>query len=197
MCIAMERVVQYRPCKLLRVTYGLYEESVRHLLGPQIPQSMMTLHVSGEAMPPLHSAESPPKGHKIRTGYLTLACFGPKKRRKCYVTPAFSGVPNTKRWHHNQKSLPHPFLLGGPKHGGNPTSPMHSRGSPTKGNKIRSGCLTLAFSGAQKTPEMLCHCCTLGGPQQKGIKIRSGYPTLAFSGAQKTRCCLAIGVAWP
>ena len=57
---------------------------------------------------------------------------GPKRGLKCYVTRAFSGVPNTKRREQNQKW------------------------SPTKGNKIRSGYLTPAFSGAQKRTEMLC-----------------------------------------
>ena len=57
--------------------------------------------------------------------------------------------------------------------------------SPTKGNKIRSGCLTLAFSGAQKRAEMLRHPCILGDPQTKGDKIRSGSLTPAFSGAHK------------
>ena len=52
---------------------------------------------------------------------------------------AFSGIPN--KGEQNQKC------------------------SPTKGNKIRSGCLTLAFSGAQKRAEMLPHPCILGGPQ--------------------------------
>ena len=37
--------------------------------------------------------------------------------------------------------------------------------SPTKGDKIRSSCLTLALSGAQKRAEMLCHPCLLGRPQ--------------------------------
>ena len=46
---------------------------------------------------------------------------------------------------HNQKWLPHPCLLRGPKEGGNATSPLHSRGSPAKANKIRSGCLTPYF----------------------------------------------------
>ena len=58
-------------------------------------------------------------------------------------------------------------------------------GSPTKGNKIRSGCLTLVFSGAQKRAEMLRHPCILRDPQTKGDKIRSGSLTPAFSGAQK------------
>ena len=76
---------------------------------------------------------------------------GPKRGRNCYVTPAFSGIPNAKR-----------------------------------GEKIRSGYLTLAFSGAQKRAKLLRNPCILGNPQrQRGQKIRSGYLTLAFSGAQK------------
>ena len=61
--------------------------------------------------------------------------------------------------------LCHPCILGGPQ---------------TKRDKIRSGCLTLAFSGAQKRAEMLCHPCFLGGPQTKRDKIRSEYLTPAF-----------------
>ena len=57
---------------------------------------------------------------------------------------AFSGIPN--KWEQNQKC------------------------SPTKGNKIRSGCLTLAFSGAQKRAEMLCRPSILGDPQHRGKK---------------------------
>ena len=52
------------------------------------------------------------------------------------VTPAFSGIP--KKGKQNQKRLPHPCLLGGPKEGGNATSPLHYRGSPTKGSKTKS-----------------------------------------------------------
>ena len=66
--------------------------------------------------------------------------------------------------------LCHPCILGDPQ---------------TKGNKIRIGCLTPAFSGAQKRAEMLCHPCILGDPQTKGNKIRIGCLTTAFSGAHK------------
>ena len=51
----------------------------------------------------------------------------------------------------------------------------------TKGDNIRIGCLTPAFSGAQKRAEMLRHPCILGDPQTKGDKIRIDYLTLAFS----------------
>ena len=46
----------------------------------------------------------------------------------------------------NQKWLPHPCLLGGPKEGGCYVKPAFS-GIPNKGNKIRSGYPTPAFSG--------------------------------------------------
>ena len=83
-----------------------------------------------------------------------LPSWGPKRGRDCYVTPAFSGIPNTKQGEkiksgyltpaflgaqkgagllrnpcilgdpqhqaqgENQKWLPHPCLLEGPKGGG-------------------------------------------------------------------------------
>ena len=84
--------------------------------------------------------------------------LGPKEGRKCYVTPAFSGVPIKGK--QNQKSKPSlrvtmmhratkrgfkdspGFLKStgrlGPKEGENAMLPLHSRGSSTKGNKIRS-----------------------------------------------------------
>ena len=56
---------------------------------------------------------------------------------------------------------------------------------PFSGDKIRSGCLTIAFSGAQKRAEVLHNPCILRGPQTKGDKIRIGGLTAAFWGAQK------------
>ena len=77
-------------------------------------------------------------------------------------------------------------LLGGPKEGGNATSPLHSWGSSNKKkDKTRNGNLTPAFSGAQKRAEMLCYPCILRDPQTKKNKFRIGCLTLAFSGAQK------------
>ena len=60
------------------------------------------------------------------------------------------------------------YLLRGPKEGGNAMSPLHSRGSPTKANKIISRCLNSAFSDAQKRAEMRRRPCILGCPQQRG-----------------------------
>ena len=192
----------------------------------------------GNAMSPLHSRGSPTKGNKIRSGCPTAAFSGSKGGQTCYITPAFSGIPNKEEQNHkwllhpylieakkrlemlrhpcflagpqphargaksevdasplpspgpkrgqkcyvtrefsgipnkgeqNHKQLPHPCLLGGPKEGGNATSHLHSRGSQTKGNKITSGCLTLAFSGAKKRAEMLRHSYILAGAQPQAL----------------------------
>ena len=73
----------------------------------------------------------------------------PKRGRKFYVTNALSGIPNAKCKKQNQKW------------------------SPTKENKIRSGCLTHAFSGAQKRAEMVRDPCILGDPQRQMQKAKS------------------------
>ena len=84
------------------------------------------------------------KGDKIRSGYQKrnedcpsflngTGRLGPKRGRKCYITPAFSGIPQQRGT--NQNWLPHHCLLGGPKEGRNATPPLHSRGYPTKGTK--------------------------------------------------------------
>ena len=86
-------------------------------------------------------------------------------------------VPN--KGEHNQKWLPHPCLPRGPKEGGNATSPLHSRGSPTPsvGSKIRSGCLTPAFLGAKKWADMLHHPWILGGSQRQARGAKSEVAT--------------------
>ena len=62
--------------------------------------------------------------------------------------------------------LRHHCILGGPK---------------KKGDKIRIGCLTLTFSGAQKRVEMRRHPCILGGPQTKGWQNQKSKPTLGVT----------------
>ena len=143
---------------------------------------------------------SPTKGNKYRSGCLILPSRWPKRGRKCYITPPLSGIPNAKRGELNQD---------GPQHRGTKSevaaSALPSRGSPTKGNKIRSGpqqrgtkselaasplpsrgpkrgrkCYaTPAFSGAKKRAEMLPHPCNLGNPQHGGTKSQlAGSPLL-------------------
>ena len=135
------------------------------------------------------------RGAKSEVATSPLPSQGPKRARKCYVQPAFSGVPNAKRREQNQKWLPHPCPLRAPKEGGNATPPLHSRSSPTPsaGSKIRSGYLTLAFSGAQKRAEMLRPTCILWGPQRQaqGAKSEMATSSLPSWGPKRGRKCYA------
>ena len=83
------------------------------------------------ATQPLHSRGSPNKGGEPEVVASPLPCWGPKRERKCQITPSFSGIPQ-------------------------------------QGNKIRSGCLTPAFSGAQRGAHVLSNPCVLGRTQTTG-----------------------------
>ena len=61
----------------------------------------------------------------------------------------------------------------------------------TKGDKIRIGCLTPAFSGAQKWAEMLYYPVILGDPQTKG-DIRIGCLTPEAANSDFVTFCLGI-----
>ena len=138
----------------------------------------------GWATSPLHSWGSPTKGNTIRSGCLTRALSRAQKGAKMLYHPCILGGPQHQargaasqvvpnEGEQNQKWLQHPCLLGGRKEGGWATSPLHSWGSPTKGNKIRGGCLTRAFSGAQNRAKMLHHPCILRGPQRQARGAKS------------------------
>ena len=127
------------------------------------------------------------RGTKSELAASTMPPRGPKSGWKCYVTFAFSGVPN--KGNQNQNWLPQPCLLGGPKVGGSATSPLHSRGSPTKGNKIRIGYLNHAFSRAQKRAEVLRHRCILGGPKQRGKYSQLAALAMPSQGPKSGRKC--------
>ena len=170
-------------------------EMLRHpcMLGG--PRSQARGTKSEVATSPLLSRGSPTPsaGNKSRSGCLTLPSRGPKKRRKCYVTLAFAGVPNTKRGEQNRKWLPHPCLLGGPIKGGNATFPLHYRGSPTPsaGNKIRIGCSTPAFSGAQNRAKVLRQPCILEDPRPSGGKSEVAALALPSQKPKRGRKCYA------
>ena len=125
------------------------------------------------------------KRDKIRIDYLTRAFLGgPQVGGKCYITPAFSGVPKQRgtkselttypvpSWGptSGRKMLHNPCILGVPEQRGTKseltTYPVPSWG-PTSGRK------------------MLHNPCILGGPQTKRDKIRIDYLTRAFLGAHK------------
>ena len=97
----------------------------------------------------------------------------------------YGGTSLERRGHPAAVWLPHPCLLWGPQVGGNATSPYILGDPQTKGDKLRNGYLSLAFSRPHKWAKMLHHPCILGDPQTKGDKIRIGCLTHAFSGANK------------
>ena len=95
-----------------------------------------------------------------------------------------------------------PYDLRGPKKSANDSSPMHSRGSSTPSaqskigggprqriNKRRSGCLTPAFSLAEKRAEVLHQPCKLGEPQQRGTKSEVATSPLPSRGHKTGRNC--------
>ena len=64
-------------------------------------------------------------------------------------------------------------------------NPCVVRHTQTKWGNIRIGCLTPAFSGAQKRAEVQRNTYNLRDTQIKGGEITIGYLTPTFSGAQK------------
>ena len=90
------------------------------------------------------------RGTKSELAAFALPSQGPKSGRKCYVTLAFSGVPNK-----------------GDKIRSGYLTPTFS-GFPKRGDKIKSGYLTPAFSGAHKWAELLRNPCIVRDPQQRG-----------------------------
>ena len=115
----------------------------------------------------------------------------PTGGRKCYVTPAFSGLPKQGD-----------NVKGGPQVGGSAESSLRSRGSPNKakggpqvGTRATSTCVLqrpvqkgTETKVAHMWAEVLHHRCLLGGAQTGGQSQRwppSGrkcYITLAVSG---------------
>ena len=140
------------------------EDQIR--IGPQ---------AGGNATSPLRSPQSPNKGGQNQNW--------PTNGRKCYITPAFSGIPKQRGTkselaHKWAEIVHHPCILGdsqtkgdkiriGPQVGGNATSPMRSRGSPNKARQNqnwptsgRKCYVTPAFSGI---------------PKQRGIKSKLAH----------------------
>ena len=127
------------------------------------PIAMSTVHSRGSPTPSTgRKFKSGPlqRGTKSKVAASPLSSRRPKRGRKCYITPACSGIPNLGD--KNQKRLPHlcfsgaqkraemlhhPCILGDPQLRGRKSkvaaSPLPSRG-PKGGPKC---CVTRAFSG--------------------------------------------------
>ena len=70
-------------------------------------------------------------GEEIRSGCLTPAFSEAHNWAELRCHPCIFGGPQRQAREENQKWLPPPCLLGGPKEGGIATSPLHSQGSTT------------------------------------------------------------------
>ena len=135
------------------------------------------------------------RGTKSEVATSPVPPQGTKRGRKCDRTAAFSGIANIGE--QNENCLPHPCLLAGPKEGGNAMSPLHSQGSPTPRQGVKS---EVVLDIGEQNQKWVPHPCLHGCPEEggnatssvhflesptSGNKIRSGYLTPAFLRAQK------------
>ena len=115
---------------------GLPNKADKFRIGYLTPSLLGGPQVGGIAKSPLHSRGSPTKGTKSELVASPLPSRGPTSGRNFYVTPTFSGVPES-------------------------------------GDKIKSGYLTTALSGAHKWVELLRNPAFSRVPS-KGDKSKSG-----------------------
>ena len=151
------------------------------------------------------------RGFKDCPGFLnSTGRLGPKRGRKCYITPAFSGVPN--KWEQNQKSKPRlgVTMMHHATKRGFKDCPGFLNSTGRLGPKRGWKCyVTPAFSGVpnkweqnQKTKPrprvtMMHHATRRGFKDCPGFLNSTGrlgakrgrkcYVTLAFSGVPKRR----------
>ena len=123
-------------------------------------------------MSPPHSRVSPMPARRVKSELVAspLPCREDQKKAEMLHLVCILREPRRQaRVAKSDMIAPTPALSGGLKEGGNATSALHSRGSPTPsvGSKSRSGCLTHDLLAAQKRAEMLCHPCILGGPHRQ------------------------------
>ena len=121
--------------------------------------------VGGIATQPLHSRGSPAKRRNSKLATSPLPSWGPINWQKCFVTPAFLGVP--KQGDNIRIGHPTPTFLGAEKWSELLRNPCIHRG-PLQRGEIQNWLLTRDFSGAQKRRDLLLNPCILGGPQQRG-----------------------------
>ena len=122
---------------------------------------------------------SPTKAAKSQVATSPLHSEGPKRGRKCYVTPAFSGIPNTKRG--EQKMTSGPVQMRTKSEGA--TSPRPFEG-PKRGRKCY---VTPAFSGicnANRSKQKIRN-----GYQLRGTKSEVATSPLPSHGPKRGRKC--------
>ena len=102
-------------------------------------------------------------------------------------------VPNAKRGEQNQKWLSHPAFSGGPKEGGNATSPLQARGSPTPsaGNRSNMVASALPCREAKKRAKILRPLCFSEVPnanRREQNYIWSPHPCLVVRPKRGQKC---------
>ena len=110
----------------------------------------------------------PTKGNKNTSGCLTPTFSEAQKRAELRHNPCILGDTGKRGTKSEKAASPPPSR--GPKRGRNCGITPAFSGIPTKGNKIRSGYLTPAFSGAQKRAELRHNPCILGDTGKRGTK---------------------------
>ena len=100
----------------------------------------------------MHSRGSPARGTQSEVDTSPLPVGGPTRGRNCYVTTAFSAVPNKGSRITTGYLAP---LFWGPTRGQNCYVTPAFSGIPNKGYKITRGYLTAAFLGAHRRAKLL------------------------------------------
>ena len=125
------------------------------------------------------------------------AFSGAQKRAELLHNPSILGGPQRQAQGQNQKWLPEPCPLGGPKDGGIAMEPLHSWGSPMRGEKITTGYLTPTFSRAKRGWNCYVTPAFLGVHNAKRKdKNRSSYLTPAFRGPKRGRNSYVTPAFW-
>ena len=107
---------------------ALYEVA-KHTLADEVP---LLIFVGGLRCK-RHSRGSPTKGTKSEVAASILPSQGPKRGWNCYITPAFSGVPN--KGDKKSEVAASPLPSRGPKRGRNCYVTPAFSGVPKKGSK--------------------------------------------------------------
>ena len=120
-----------------------------------------------------------------------LPSLGPTSGRKCYVTLAFSGVPNAMQGGGGSQLAASPLPSRGPTSGRKCYLTLAFSGVPSamQGGEITISYLTPAFSGTHKLAEVLLNPCILGGHQrqERGRKIEVASLPLPSEGPTSRR----------
>ena len=126
-------------------------------------------------------------------GKKKMPSWGPKRGRKCYVTPATSplhsrGSPN--KGGQNQNWLPHPCLLGGPKEDRKAMSSHAFSGVPKqRGAKSELAASPVPSRGSKRGQKSYVTPAFSGVPKQRGAKSELATSPLPSRGPRRGRKC--------